>query len=197
MGERKGKEGGGGTGLSVVPPCDRAKPPHRERNIFALSKLPDLFGRMVPFSRSKSRVFRKCACPAAGNPLYETQNSDFSRRKVADLRQIWRNKRNYAKKIFAQIRRMRRRVRQIYEFARFCAKSRIWRMRRRMREISPKLRQNCTAVLIYGIYLPFSTGRQGSRVVRVADFRIEIPGSNPGPDFFANIFFSHANFFIA
>ncbi len=94
--------------------------------------------------------------PAAGKPLYEAQNSDFSRRKVADLRQIWRNKRNYAKKIFAQIRRMRRRVRQIYEFALFCAKSQIWRMRRRMREITPKLRQNCTAVLIYGIYFPFS-----------------------------------------
>ncbi len=26
-----------------------------------------------------------------GNPLYEAQNSDFLRRKVADLRQNWRN----------------------------------------------------------------------------------------------------------
>ena len=80
------------------------------------------------------------AYPAAGKPLYKAQKSDFLRRKVADLRQIWRIKRNYAKKIFAQFRRMRRCVRQIYEFALFCAKSQIWRIRRRMREIALKLR---------------------------------------------------------
>ena len=37
----------------------------------------------------------------------------FLRRKISDLRQIWRNKRNCAKKLFAQIRRMRRRMRWI------------------------------------------------------------------------------------
>ncbi len=36
--------------------------------------------------------------PTDGDPLYEAQNSDFLKRKVADLRKIWRNKRNCAKK---------------------------------------------------------------------------------------------------
>ena len=39
--------------------------------------------------------------PAAGKPLYEAQNSDFSKRKVPDLREFSRNWRNCAKKIFA------------------------------------------------------------------------------------------------
>ncbi len=36
--------------------------------------------------------------PAAGKPLYEAQNSDFSKRKVPDLREFSRNWRNCAKK---------------------------------------------------------------------------------------------------
>ena len=51
--------------------------------------------------------------PAAGKPLYEAQYSDFLRRKEPGLRKFWRNWRNCAKKLFAQIRRMRRRMRQI------------------------------------------------------------------------------------
>ncbi len=33
----------------------------------------------------------------AGNPLYEAQNSDFLKRRVADLRKIWRNWRKCVK----------------------------------------------------------------------------------------------------
>ena len=51
--------------------------------------------------------------PAAGKDLYEAQYSDFLRRMEPGLRKFWRNWRNCAKKIFAQIRRRRRRMRQI------------------------------------------------------------------------------------
>ena len=54
------------------------------------------------------------SCPTAGDPIYKAQKSDFLMRKVADLRQIWRNRRNCAKKLFAQIRRMRRRMRWLH-----------------------------------------------------------------------------------
>ena len=33
------------------------------------------------------------AYPTAGNPIYEAQKGDFLKRKVADLRQLWRNMR--------------------------------------------------------------------------------------------------------
>ncbi len=45
--------------------------------------------------------------PAAGEPLYKAQKSDFLKRKVANLRKYWRNWRNCARKVFAQIQRMR------------------------------------------------------------------------------------------
>ncbi len=37
--------------------------------------------------------------PAAGDPLYEAQNSDFLMRNFEHLRQLWRNRRNCAKNL--------------------------------------------------------------------------------------------------